>query len=208
MYTALQRKALTQATGFERFKNPVHLLPWGLVASWALLHHPVHLRYWRASLELFVLGSNRHILCALVCGFLPLRFVGCGWDQGIVATGAVDGAFVASVGTYVRCDLFYCSWSRSLPWCCSALFLGWLLPVPTGYHWAWNPLLLLSRHTFVLVTYPLAHISVLWMALFVLVGCCVAFWRLPVASWICLVILLDGWISSVAQWLRLSIAHM
>ena len=27
MYTALQRIALTQAVGFERFKNPVLLLP-------------------------------------------------------------------------------------------------------------------------------------------------------------------------------------
>ena len=76
MYTALQRIALTQAVGFERFKNPVPLLPTP-VASRAPLRHLAHWRCWRASLGPFVLGCGRHRPLALAHDSSLLRFGDC-----------------------------------------------------------------------------------------------------------------------------------
>ena len=106
MYTALQRIALTQAVGFERFKNPVLLLPTP-VASRVLLRRPARLRCWRASLGPFVLGCGHHRPLVLVRDSSLLRLGDYDWGQGVVATGVVGGVVVVSGDNYERYVPFY-----------------------------------------------------------------------------------------------------
>ena len=106
MYTALQRIALTQAVGFEHFKNPVLPLP-EPAALRVLLRHLARLLCLKANLGLSVLGYGHHRLLALVHGYVRLWFAGCDWGWSMVATGVVGRIDAAFGGNYERCAPFY-----------------------------------------------------------------------------------------------------